>query len=309
MNRGSCIVRRRTFPAVLVALLSLLGACRSVTLPAPQSPARLPAPVAATSPPAASAALVRDDRLGALLWFQTAAEYRILALSTYSQASAALDRALADPTWTAAVEQGEAFSTLPPAVIVDVDETVLDNSPLEARLVLAGRRYNPVDWKEWIETAEAEPIPGALEFARKAAARGVTLFYVTNRAAADEAKTRQNLIAKGFPVRSDIDAVLTQGERPEFVADKASRRAEVAKAFRVLLLVGDDLNDFITGARALPEERVAVAERHAAMWGARWFLLPNPDYGSWEKALYGNERGLSEEEILRRKLARLRLPK
>jgi 5'-nucleotidase (lipoprotein e(P4) family) len=303
-------------PYVLAALWLIAAGCRTASTPAPTSPVA-PAPSAPPADPAAEHRLpheppdaaVCDERLGALLWFQTSAEFRVLATSIYGAASRALDEALADPAWSGAVEQPDGAAALPPAVIVDVDETVLDNSAYEAESVLVGRRFEPVSWGAWIEKAEAEAIPGAVEFARQAAARGVTIFYVTNRNAGQEAATRRNLVALGFPVSETVDTLLMQDERPDYVSDKSSRRAEVAKSFRIVLLVGDDLNDFVSGARALPDERAAVAERHARRWGRSWFLLPNPDYGSWERALYGNERGLSQAEILKRKLGHLRTPK
>ncbi len=276
-----------------------------VTSPAP-STATSPATVPAEPPAAASAALRNDDRLGGVLWVQTSAEYRALAGAAFARARVELDRALADRTATAALEQQEDWSGLPPAVIADVDETLLDNSPYEADRIRVGGRYEAVSWNAWVQRASARAVPGALEFARYAAERGVTLFYVTNRAAALEEKTRENLAALGFPLAEDRDTVLTPGERPEWSSEKASRRAEVARSFRILLLIGDDLGDFVTGARALPEERIALAERYAQRWQSSWILLANPYYGSWERALLENRRDLSDEEILRRKLERLR---
>jgi acid phosphatase len=301
-------MRPIAIPAVVVAVLVGAVACRSAPAPAPVTPAPVtPTAVSQTAAPPAEPG--RDDRLGALLWAQTSAEYRILATTTYAAAVAALDRALGDPTWTAAVEQGGDFAALPPAVIVDVDETVLDNSPYEAQTILAGHRYEKESWGRWIESAQAEPIPGAVEFARYAASRGVTIYYVTNRDAEEEAATRRNLVEQGFPVPDEIDTVLVRGERPEYVSDKTSRRAEVAAKHRVLLLIGDDLNDFVPATLPTPQARIALAEQHASRWGRGWFLLPNPDYGTWERALYGNDRGLAEGEILKRKLQHLRLPK
>ena len=96
------------------------------------------------------------------------------------------------------------------------------------------------------------------------------------------------------------------GERPEWTSEKTTRRAEVASSFRVLLLIGDDLGDFVSGARARPEERVALVERYADRWQQSWILLPNPYYGSWERALLDNRRDLTDDEILRLKLERLR---
>ena len=241
-----------------------------------------------------------------MLWQQTSAEYRALALAAFSRARIELDRALADRAATAALEQQGDPGELPPAVIADVDETLLDNSAYEADRIRAGGRYEAVSWNAWVQRAEARAVPGAVEFARHAAERGVTLFYVTNRAAILEEKTRENLAAVGFPLAPDRDTVLMPGERPEWTSEKASRRAEVARSYRILLLIGDDLGDFVTGARARPEERVALAERYAPRWQTDWILLPNPYYGSWERALVDNRRDLSDEEILRLKLERLR---
>ncbi len=289
-----------TPPAVSAPTSALPPPASAVPPPAaaPGAPAAVPAPGTGVAP--------SDDRLGAVLWVQTSAEYRALALATFARARLELDRALADRTSTAALEQQGEFGGLPPAVVADLDEAMLDNSAYEADQIRLGGRYEAVSWNAWMDRARATAVPGALEFARYAAGRGVTLFYVTNRAAAFEERTRANLAALGFPLVDDRDTVLTPGERPDWGSDKAPRRAEVARSFRILLLVGDDLGDFVSGARAQPEERVALAERYAERWQTSWILLPNPYYGSWERALLDNERDLSAEEILRRKLGRLR---
>lgn len=289
---------------IVLGVIAAAGGCHTLAPAAPPTPpAQLPP--AATAPALAGTALRNDDRLGAVLWQQTSAEYRALALATFARARLELDRALADRTATAALEQQGEFADLPPAVIADVDETLLDNSAYEADRIRVGGRYEAVSWNAWVERARALAVPGAAEFARYAAERGVTLFYVTNRAAALEAKTRENLAAVGFPLASDRDTVLTPGER-EWTSEKSPRRAEVARSFRILLLIGDDLGDFVSGARAQPDERIALAERYADRWQTSWILLPNPYYGSWERALVDNRRDLSDEEILRLKLGRLR---
>ncbi len=296
---------------IVLGMLAAGVGCRSAApgalRTAPPVPfATSPTPVATPAPaPASPTELRNDDRLGGVLWQQTSAEYRALALATFARARVELDRALADRTATAALEQAGEYAVLPPAVVADVDETLLDNSAYEADRIRVGGRYEPVSWNAWVERAGAPAVPGAVEFARYAAERGVTLFYVTNRAAALEQKTRENLAAAGFPLAPDLDTVLTPGERG-WTSEKSPRRAEVARSFRILLLVGDDLGDFVTGARARPEERVALAERYADRWQNDWLLLPNPYYGSWERALVDNQRDLSDEEILRRKLGRLR---
>lgn len=251
----------------------------------------------------ACASAPRLETLHATLWMQTAAEYEALAEQTYRAAEAALARALADSGWTAALEQSGSWATLPPAVVVDVDETVLDTTPYETRSIREGRPFEPESWKAWVNEAEARPVPGALGFARRAAELGVTLFYLTNRDAELEPATRRNLAAVGFPLAAG-DVVLHRGERPEWTSDKSIRRAWVADSFRVLLLVGDDLNDFVS-ARVPASERDALVEVHREKWGERWFVLPNPIYGSWVGAVTGYE-DLPPERSLERRIEALR---
>lgn len=250
------------------------------------------------------------ENLHATLWTATAVEYRASAVQAYRQAALMLERALADTTWTASTAQAAegAYGTLPPAVVLDVDETVLDNMTYQARLIRDGEYFSGETWTSWVEEAAAVPVPGALEFTRAAAARGVSVIYLTNRDAEGEAATRRNLAAFGFPVEDDPDAVLTQGERSEWrPSDKEPRRRYVASGHRVLLLVGDNLGDFITTGRAGLEERTALYEEHAGWWGTRWIMLPNPQYGSWEAATFGNEYSLGPAERTLRKLGLVRI--
>ena len=241
------------------------------------------------------------EGLNATLWTQHSAEYRATAEQAYRTAARMLDEGLADPSWSAAPEQGERREGLPPAVILDVDETVLDNSPFQARLILEEREYNSEMWDAWVEEAAAPPVPGALEFTRYATRRGVKVFYVTNRNAHLENATEHNLRRLGFPLVEDSDVLLMRGERPEWGSDKSSRRAFVAENHRILLLGGDDLNDFIPVTRSSIEERDRLEAKYEGHWGIKWIMLPNPAYGSWERAPYGFDYNLSPAEKRERK--------
>jgi acid phosphatase len=251
------------------------------------------------------------DGLNATAWVQTSVEYRACALQAWRSARLALDRALKDRRWTAALEQTADARRLPPAIIVDIDETVLDNSPGQARFLIRGNgRFSPKMWEEWTAESRAEAVPGAREFLGEAAARGVTVFYISNRGPEEAEATRRNLTEKGFPLREKTagdlgDAVLLRGERPEWTSDKSSRRAAVAAHYRVVMLCGDDLNDFFP-ARMSPQERMNKARAYESWWGERWIILPNPMYGSWEDALYDFDRTLTPLEIQQRKLKALR---
>lgn len=278
---------------------------RALALPVALALAACAAPRAATVPAAPPPGLspASLEMLPSVLWVQTSAEYRALSEQAYAAAEAALERALADSSWTAALEQTGDYAARPPAVILDIDETALDNSPYQARLVLEGTAFEPGTWTAWIDEAAAPAVPGAVEFARAAAGRGVTVFYVSNRDSIHEPGTRQNLERVGFPLPSAPDVVLLRGERG-WASDKAGRRAAVAAEHRVLLLIGDDFNDF-ADARLPRAERDALVRRHADRWGERWIVLPNPMYGSWLGAAIGPGEDLSDADVLSRKLEAL----
>jgi Predicted secreted acid phosphatase len=283
-------MKRSFFP---LSSLFVFVACVSVA----------PAPPAA---PVAPRAAAHDELLDATLWVQTAAEYRALVLQSYQTAARMIDAALTDPSWTAAVEQTGDFSKLPPAIILDVDETILDNSAFEARLLEKNLPYDETLWNQWVDEAAAPAIPGAVELTNYAAQNGVTVFYVTNRNVSVEPQTRRNLMKAGFPMRDGVDTVLTAGERDGWVADKASRRKFVADQYRVLLLFGDDLGDFDSGFRSSVADRYAIVEKYKANWGTKWIPIPDPMYGSWEHSILGFMRDLSEADQLRMKRDALR---
>jgi 5'-nucleotidase (lipoprotein e(P4) family) len=248
-----------------------------------------PPPASATAEAHLRSSAAPHENLNAVLWVQTAVEYEASALQAYQAARLQLDAALKDSRWTAALEQTADPSALPPAIILDIDETVLDNSYYQARLIRDGGVFAADTWDRWCAEALATAIPGAREFTQYAAERGVTVFYVTNRTANVEEATRRNLTAQGFPLQAATDTVLTRGERPEWQASpKGARRAFIANAYRVLLLVGDDLGDFVVDAAGTPEERRARTAPQQGWWGQRWIMLPNPTYGSWERAVVGD---------------------
>jgi acid phosphatase len=134
----------------------------------------------------------------------------------------------------------------------------------------------------------------------------VTAFYVSNREAYHETATRSNLTRHGFPLDAAEDVVLLRGEQAGWGGDKSSRRAHVAARFRVLLLVGDDLGDFLGVVRTDVARREALAAPYSEYWGFKWFLLPNPSYGSWEEALYADPKPADPGEQLKQKLGHLK---
>lgn len=246
--------------------------------------------------------LFSSELLNATLWAQTAPEHTGIHMQAYRQARTAVERALKDRKHTAAVEQTGNYRKLPPAIILDIDETVLDNSPSQARDIRDNATFTPQRWNEWVQEAAAKPLPGALEFTRWAAAKGIKVFFVTNREKSQEEATRRNLARVGFPLDDRIDTVLTRGEKPDWGSDKGTRRAEVAARYRILLLVGDDFGDFLSNVRTAVDERRRLAAKYEDRWGTSWIALPNAMYGSWESALFHGEPRLGPEERRSRKL-------
>lgn len=241
------------------------------------------------------------DNLNAVVWMQTSVEYKLLAGQTWRSGLVQLDRAIKSPTWDALTpdEREKPAKGLPMAVIVDVDETVLDNSAYQARLIRDGLSYNDATWGEWVMEEKATAIPGALEFARAASARGVTVFYVTNRAVHLQAATLDNLRKVGFPIKEDKQ-FLGLGHFVENCEQQSSekncRRISVGRDYRVLMQFGDQLGDMITIVNNSRDGREQAVKPYLGWVGERWFVLPNPSYGSWEPALFDNDWSKSEEE-------------
>ena len=250
----------------------------------------------ATDPPA-------SDLLNAVLWMQRSVEYKASALTAFALARIRLDQALADPNWTGAPrEQTGAYQSLPTAVILDIDETILDNSGYQAWMVLKDTTFDPKTWNAYVNTMTSLPIPGALEFARYADSKGVKVFYVTNRTAEEEPATRKNLEKFGFPMGGNTDTMLMTRKQPDWGSAKGTRRAHVARNYRVLLNVGDNFGDFVDEFRGNEAERLKVLEQHKDRWGREWIMIANPSYGSFESAPFGHDFKLPEGE--KRKLKR-----
>ena len=244
-----------------------------------------------------------NNTLYSTLWIQTAAEYEALTYQAYNTSERLLPVALEDSSWTASLEQGDAYAGLPPAIILDVDETVLDNSFYEARGILDNTGFDPDTWNSWVREMEAEAIKGAVELTTQANEMGITVFYITNRSADVQAATEQNLRDEGFPVAEG--AVMSNGGRPNWTSAKTERRQLVASNHRVLMLFGDDLNDFVPARGISIDQRKQLVEDHRDKWGYKWFVFPNPNYGSWERALYSGEEQ-TDEELQQSRLDRLK---
>src|SRR5262245_46149907 len=244
-----------------------------------------------------------NDLLNAVLWMQRSVEYKATALTAFALARIRLEQALADPNWTAAPkEQSGAYQSLPPAVILDVDETILDNSGYQAWMALKDTTFDPKTWNAFVNTVTSLAIPGAVEFAQYADGKGVKVFYISNRTAAEEPPTRKNLEKLGFPMGGSVDTMLMTGKQPSWGSAKGTRRAHIAKDYRILLNVGDNFGDFVDEYRGSEAERLRVMEEHRDRWGREWIMIANPSYGSFESAPDAHDFKLSAAD--RRKAKR-----
>jgi acid phosphatase len=238
-----------------------------------------------------------NDNLNAVLWMQRSVEYKGSALTAFALAKMRLDEALKDKTWTAAPgEQTGDYKDLSPAVVLDVDETLLDNSGYQSWMVMNGTSFSGKTWTQFVKSETSTAIPGAVEFTQYADSKGVRVFYVTNRTKQEEDATRENMKKLGFPMGGNIDTILSAKEQPDWGSAKGTRRAVIAKHYRILLLVGDNFGDFTDDYKGSEADRLKVFEANAARWGHDWIVLPNPSYGSFESAPYGGNFKLPPEE-------------
>jgi 5'-nucleotidase (lipoprotein e(P4) family) len=231
-----------------------------------------------------------EYQTGAILWTQTSAEYRALTYQAFSLAKLRLDEDLRNHKRV----RSSVRSAKPAAVVVDVDETVMDNSRYQAELVLRGIPYTSESWVAWCERAEAGAVPGAVEFLNYAYRRGVAVFYITNRRQPEKAGTITNLKKLGFPGVSEATVLIREQGTS---ASKESRRQSVRSRYRIALLIGDNLNDFSDDfAGKSVVARKAQVDLERPEFGSRFIVIPNPMYGDWENAINGNKTNLTDTE-------------
>jgi 5'-nucleotidase (lipoprotein e(P4) family) len=255
----------------------LIAGCRTNTpLPAPASPE-------VVVPAIDHSALLSAQGADAVLWQSASAEAYRISLQGYELARIRLAENLRVP------------DARPKAVIVDIDETVLDNSPYQVKAIRGGRTFDQADWKEWTDRASARPTPGALSFLLHVQDSGCEVFYITNRDVRERASTLQNLNDLGFPFADEAHLLLMEG-----TSDKTERRAKVASTHRIVLLVGDQLRDFDERFKDrsvnMGRDRVDAMSDTLMQY---FILLPNPMYGTYRDAVQGKGTDAEKYERMR----------
>ncbi len=212
-------------------------------------------------------------------WIQRSAEYKALCMQAYSLATINLEQIVEERKLN---KNERAF-----AVITDIDETILDNSPNSVHQALRNEDYTESAWNEWCKLARADTLAGAKAFFLRAAQLGATVFYVSNRSEAEREATLQNLKSYGFPFVQNENLLLRT-----LSSDKEARREKIRKDYDIVMLLGDNLGDFDSAFDSgNEEERNAALARFAQDFGKCFIVLPNPNYGTWEKAMNGGSYG------------------
>jgi acid phosphatase len=228
-----------------------------------------------------------DSVLRALLWLRTSGEYEALCLQTFNTALAYVRNAVR----TTSVNRG----AKPPAVVMDLDETVLDTSGYSAYLLSNGLKHHEAHWLNWNREHldQIGLVPGAKQFIKDVEREGVYVVFISNRSNAGRRGTIQVLRRFDLATQAALD-------HPNAIklllrtntSSKQSRRDKVNDKYTVIALLGDNLNDFADDFRSPAvnsiDERRAMVRKHAADWGSRWYVLPNPIYGNWTRYIDWN---------------------
>jgi|SRR5690554_1860855 len=212
----------------------------------------------------------QENSIQAVLWQQHSAEYRALCEQAYNFARLSLDAIL--DTSTADV------SSL--AIVTDLDETVIDNSPMNAKMIELDEPYQRSRWIEWGDRVSAEAMPGAVEFFKYAASRGVVTYYISNRYGEQLDVTIENLRKLDLPF-VDKDHVMLRDETSG--SGKKSRRDVVEETHSIIMLLGDNLSDFSEKfENQRSERRHELVDSLRKEFGSRFIILPNVIYGDWQ---------------------------
>lgn len=233
----------------------------------------------------------QEPLLQANLYMQNSAEYRAVCFQTYAWSEAMLRLKVR----AAKAEMERSHSNKPLAIVLDLDETVVDNSAFQSYLDRTSKNYSEPDWNRHEQNPkDLRLVPGALEFLKAAEAMGVKPVYISNRWTKNQSFTIEGLKLNGINVEGIDHRLLLREEGKS--SDKTERRATVEKLYNVLMYFGDNLRDFseefvapkvdandYAGLQKAVEGRKAAVDRRWDKWGSEWIVLPNPVYGEFDK--------------------------
>lgn len=212
-----------------------------------------------------------------ILWMQTAAEYRALVLQTFRSAEQAI------------IAANKANNTPTNAIIMDIDETVLDNTAFNAYLTGQNIPFSEELWDWWIASNSHQvlAVPGAVNFVSSIMSNQIRVIFITNRSKRLQSVTIERMVQLGFGTETYLLENIKFKERS---SGKEERREAAFAQFNILASIGDNLADFSdiyeAGRSGLAQRwKLVQAGTNAANWGEKWFVLPNPAYGDWTRTI------------------------
>lgn len=241
--------------------------------------------------------LLNSEHLSmATLWYQKSAELQAIYYQNYNLAKLMLEKSVKKNKFKIKKKK-------PLAIITDIDETILNNSPYSASLIINGTSYNKESWTNWVNEKRAKALPGAVGFFNYAKENGVEVFYLSNRSEKSTDATIENLKKEGFPYADKEHMYLKTT-----TSNKTDRRNKILEKYNVILYLGDNLRDFdeVFGGRG-DDFGFGITKENKETFGSKFIIFPNPMYGEWEKGLYNGDFSKSNEE--KRKMRREKLNK
>ena len=200
-----------------------------------------------------------------MYWHKNSAEYKALCLQAYNAAKNKLDIELSK----------NIDETL--AIVADLDETILNNTPYNEMLIEENTSFNQENWSDWVNKKIATAVPGSLDFFNYADSKGVEIIYLSNRRVENYEPTKENLISLGFPFKESTQMLLRTNSR-----DKDERRKSIEN-YNIIMFIGDNLGDFdSTFFDKDNKERWEISKSKKEKFGDSFILIPNLIYGDWE---------------------------
>lgn len=224
-----------------------------------------------------------------VLWQQTAAEYRALCYQAFNIAE-----------WRVNEIPEQDFKNKKLAIITDLDETILDNSFMAAWKIVNGKDIDYKSWKKWIDKPTVPTVPGGVQFLQYAAAKGISIFYISNRDVKGMNATLYLITKLQLPDADTAHILLLANTAAS--SSKEERRKYISKDYDVVMLLGDNLNDFMQVFEDKPiDKRLSETDKVKDDWGKKFIVLPNATYGDWENALYNYQFDLppAKEDAIR----------
>ena len=223
---------------------------------------------------------IKEHSILSVLWQQNAAEYRALCHQAFNIARQNINSI-------------QGTTDKPFAIITDIDETVLDNSPYNGMLIKKEAEYSRKDWEEWGKLEDAKALPGAVDFFNYSDSIGIEVFYISNRYDTQLLETINNLKKLNLP-NADSEHVFLRSNSSK----KQERRNRILDNFNVIMYLGDNLTDFSSlFDDQNTDHRNQLVDSLRNSFGTTFIIFPNPMYGDWEtKGLYENNRQWSNRQ-------------